>query len=231
MLHAHVFAGCSMSLLHVHVRAAETWTSSTDKDKQHGHWFTGRVGHGHAAWTWARTMDKCVHTACLYSCPCCVSRSILHLHVHAACVHSVCPIVHVHASCPRPRWMCTPMLFVCIHAACPCPRKTWTQTRTRTWTGTGARTTGSEYFKANILKQIEAKLKRIFHFLVRIVLKQIFWSEFKRIFLYEYSQIKVNIHRIRLRFASIRFIANNWKKRIWDTLLGTRVLESCKWKL
>jgi hypothetical protein len=29
--------------------------------------------------------------------------SMLHIHVHAACVHSVCPIVQVHASCPRPR--------------------------------------------------------------------------------------------------------------------------------
>jgi hypothetical protein len=27
--------------------------------------------------------------------------SLLHLHVHAACVHTACPIVQVHASCSR----------------------------------------------------------------------------------------------------------------------------------
>jgi hypothetical protein len=41
----------------------------------------------------------------------------------------------------------------------------------------------------------------------------------KLIFLFEYSRSKANIHLIRHRFTSFRFIANSRKKRIWDTLM------------
>jgi hypothetical protein len=67
----------------------------------------------------------------------------------------------------------------------------------------------------------EANWSKYLFFYIRFILKQIYWSELKWIevnILYEYSQIEANIHQIRFRFASVHFIANNWKKRIWDTL-------------
>jgi hypothetical protein len=90
-VHAHVYAVCtglcctvrcvSASILHVHVnaavhvRAARTWTCSTDMDLHHG--------RGDAAWT---------SVCCLFmSCKSCVYMSILHIHamihvpIHAAC--------------------------------------------------------------------------------------------------------------------------------------------------
>jgi hypothetical protein len=105
---------------------------------------------------------------CHAPCSCCMSVSMLHVRVHAACPCPCCMsvsmlhvyvYVHVHAACSCPCCMCMPN--VCIHTACPCPRRTWTQTRARTqsrsWSWT--RTNGSEYFEAN-----RSGLKRIFFF-------------------------------------------------------------------
>ncbi len=119
-----VYAACPcsccmlMPLLDVHVPAACPRPCCMDLNQQHGHrqaaWtLILRV------WTWTCSMDmgthpdNCVHAACLYSCPCCMSMSILHIHVHAAC------------SCTC--WMFMSILHIHVNAAvhvaarsCPC---------------------------------------------------------------------------------------------------------------
>ncbi len=78
-------------------------------------------------------------------------------------------------------------------------------------------TNGSEYLKqieANILKRIKANWSEYFTF----VLKQIFWSDLKETEANILIWIFTNQSEYSPNKTSIRFIANNWKKRIWDTL-------------
>jgi hypothetical protein len=65
-------------------------------------------------------LHVCVHAAC--PCPCYMSKSVLHVHVRAACSCPCCMSmsmlqVHVYAACPFPCCMFIPMLHV--HAKCP----------------------------------------------------------------------------------------------------------------
>jgi hypothetical protein len=151
-----------------------------------------------------------IHTSC--PCPCCISIPVLYVYVNSAystpcckfmsilyvlcpChatahVHAACPIVHVHASCPRPRMHAN---AVCLHTCCvSMPTQDTDMNRdsgTDEWKRIFWRELkqieanisflGSLCYEANILKRIESKI------------------------LYEYSRIKANIHRIRLRFASL----------------------------
>ncbi len=194
-----------------------------------------------AAWTWTRTCSmylSMLHFHCnaaflcpscmsmsksiLFPCLCCKSISMLQGHVHAACSCPCCMSmsmstlhihVHVHASYPCPCCISMSMLHLHVHTAYPCPCCISTDEWKRIF--------WRKYFEADILKLIEANWSEYFVFRFALFRSEYFEAnlrELKRIFLNEYSQIKANIHRIRLRFASIRFIANNWKKRIWDTL-------------
>ncbi len=67
-----------------------------------------------------------VRGACL--CPCCMTKSMLPVHVYAACLCPCCVTksmlnVQVHAACPGPCFKSMSILyvFVNVHAACPCP--------------------------------------------------------------------------------------------------------------
>ncbi len=64
-----------------------------------------------------------VHSVC--QCPCCLSRSMVHVHVHGACSCLAaclwCTSVHVLGACPYAWFMAMPMLHVLVHGACPCP--------------------------------------------------------------------------------------------------------------
>jgi hypothetical protein len=197
-----------------------------------------------AAWTWTRTCSmyfSMLHFHCnaAFSCPSCMSmsKSIL---FPRPCYKSISMLQgHVHAACPCPRCISMSMLHLHVYAASPCPCcismsmlhlhvhvACVHRHRHRHGHEQGQ---GHGRMEANILKGIfwsgylEANWSEYFIFRFALFRSEYFevnLSELKRIFLYEYSQIKANIHRKRLGFASIRFIANNWKKRIWDTLVN-----------
>jgi hypothetical protein len=113
----HVFM--TMFLLRIHVHAATCiWTFSMEiaLQQRHDHaawtWIGSRYwvmqqGHGHSAWPWICSLDGDmekqhvlahddvhVHAAChVYAacpCPCCMSKSLLHIQVHTACQYPCC---------------------------------------------------------------------------------------------------------------------------------------------
>ncbi len=114
----------TISMLHVQVHAAWTWTSSTDlvmQDRRgHATWTCSvdidmQHGHGHAAWkntcclsTFMFMLHDNVHVRaeCPYLDPCCMSMSTLHVPVHA-----VCPCL-----CCMPMFSFAPMSMLHIHA-------------------------------------------------------------------------------------------------------------------
>jgi hypothetical protein len=63
--------------------------------------------------------------------------------------------------------------------------------------------------------------------------KWIFWSKWMRIeeTILFYWPAEANIRRIRRWIASIRWIANNWKKRVWDTLVNPQARRLMSWCL
>ncbi len=84
-----------MGMYHGHGHSACSGTCIMDMDMQYG--------HEYAAWTWIRSLDVnmdkqhvpshadvYVHATSPY--PCCISKSILHIHVHTVCTS----MLHVH---------------------------------------------------------------------------------------------------------------------------------------
>jgi hypothetical protein len=64
---------------------------------------------------WAFNRHSGIHASMHVPCPgpCRMTKSVLRVHVHAAC-----PYVHVHAACPCPCCMSMSMLHVHVHTAC-----------------------------------------------------------------------------------------------------------------
>ncbi len=107
--------GCMfMSVPHVQVHAARTWTCSMDLGMYNSMDTYMKLGGGHAVWTWTCSMDKnmlLVHVHVHAACPssCCMSMSMLDVHVRTACPSICCMpmsllhvmsllLVHVHAA-------------------------------------------------------------------------------------------------------------------------------------
>ncbi len=124
MLHANVCAACPGPLLHAHVPAGCPYPCCTNLRMQHGHgyghaaWTWICIMDRHAAWIWTWTCGLDEHAAWTWAwtcsiewesqhvpvhaaspCPCSMPMSLLHVLVHAVCLHmAACSIYLVRKS-------------------------------------------------------------------------------------------------------------------------------------
>jgi hypothetical protein len=200
MLHVHVHAACPclccmsmsmltfMSMLQVYVRAACPRPCCMFMSMLHVHVkLSILLVHVHTAFPCPCYMSNC-------PCPCFMSKSMLHVHVNAVCLHPCCITMPT-----RDMDMDTVTVMV-IDTDTDASMSTnrgmdeWKQIFWSEWKWIEVifRFLDSLCFEANILQQINAN-----------------WSK------YFYMNIHESRRTFRLGFASVRFIVNNWKKRIW----------------